>query len=183
MEENSPHPEADVCTDPNHCQAYLDDGDLRKKWGILNFWRYKSKIEAAVNSTRGLVLTYQGKLIDPVYHANGGGRTEKAVHVWGKEVPYLQSVPSPWDEGDPNYQRILTFTFRGVAGEIGGPGSAGGRQSPPWQFYRGPGEDPYREDKASSAWEIKSCPEVKLESSWACLPPTLPWKEIRSISG
>ena len=120
MQENPSHPGADVCTDPNHCQAYLDDGDLRKKWGILNFWRYKSKIEAAVNSTRGLVLTYQGKLVDPAYHANSGGRTEEAVHVWGKEVPYLQSVPSPWDEGDPNYQRILTFTLEELQGKLGG---------------------------------------------------------------
>lgn len=47
----------------------------------------------AVNDTAGMVLTYDGKLIDAVYSSTCGGYTESAEQAWGRAVPYLQSVP------------------------------------------------------------------------------------------
>ncbi len=46
----------------------------------------------AVNDTAGMVLTYDGKLIDAVYSSTCGGYTESAEQAWGRAVPYLQSV-------------------------------------------------------------------------------------------
>ncbi len=46
---------------------------------------------AAIDSTRGLVLTYNGNLVEAYYHSTCGGYTE-GVETWGlSPVPYLQS--------------------------------------------------------------------------------------------
>lgn len=56
---------------------------------------------AAVDATRGQVLTYQGALARTFYHAASGGHTENVENVWTSPVPYLRGVPdfdqdSPW---------------------------------------------------------------------------------------
>ena len=87
------HSGADMCDDINCCQAYKtkeyafaswDDAEENAKW---------DKLEKAVTSTVGRVITYQGELIAAFFHANSGGQTENIKYVWGEEeVPYLQSV-------------------------------------------------------------------------------------------
>lgn len=47
----------------------------------------------AVNATRGLVLTYDGKPISAFYCDNSGGYTESSGFVWGDDRPYLQALP------------------------------------------------------------------------------------------
>ena len=66
--------------------------------------------------TDGLAVVYDGKLIDATYFSCSGGRTEAAVAVWGGEIPYLQSVPSPGEEDAPRETETVTFPaeeFRG----------------------------------------------------------------------
>jgi stage II sporulation protein D len=46
----------------------------------------------AVNDTAGMVIVYNGKIIDAVYSSTCGGITESAEQAWGKAIPYLQSV-------------------------------------------------------------------------------------------
>jgi stage II sporulation protein D len=46
----------------------------------------------AVKETKGLVLTYRGKVIPAFYHANCGGHTENATETWGIDAPYLKGV-------------------------------------------------------------------------------------------
>ncbi len=46
----------------------------------------------AVVATAGEVVTYNGKPIDAVFHASGGGYTENCENVWGTAVPYLKGV-------------------------------------------------------------------------------------------
>jgi stage II sporulation protein D len=46
----------------------------------------------AVTATRGLILTYQGRVIPAFYHANCGGHTENASLMWGIDAPYLKGV-------------------------------------------------------------------------------------------
>ena len=55
-----------------------------------------AKIEEAVYGTSGLILTYNGEVINPLYHANSGGITEDIQEVWSSVsgVPYLRSVYS-----------------------------------------------------------------------------------------
>ena len=91
------HPTAHLCADSTHCQAWIDTKEMRKRWGWHYGANYK-KIAAAIEATRGEVLTYNGELIDPVYHASCGGTgTEDAQDVWGHEVPYLKSVSCTYD--------------------------------------------------------------------------------------
>lgn len=47
----------------------------------------------AVNSTRGMVMTYGGHPINALFHSDGGGYTESSVNVWGSHLPYLQGAP------------------------------------------------------------------------------------------
>ncbi|HIE13440.1 MAG TPA: stage II sporulation protein D [Desulfotomaculum sp.] len=94
---NNPHPGADICDDPRHGQAYLSRVELKRKWGVLGYYRHYFKVRQAVRETAGFVITYNGQLIDPVYHASCGGRTENAGDVWQVDVPYLKSVPCPYD--------------------------------------------------------------------------------------
>src|SRR5262249_16941985 len=57
---------------------------------------------AAVDATRGQVLTYNGGLITAYYFSTSGGRTESVQNVFGSTpVPYLVSVPDPFDAGSP----------------------------------------------------------------------------------
>lgn len=94
---NNLHPGADICDDPRHGQAYLSRMELKRKWGALGYYQHYFKVRQAVRETAGFVITYNGRLIDPVYHASCGGRTENAGDVWQVDVPYLKSVPCPYD--------------------------------------------------------------------------------------
>lgn len=102
------HEKAAVCTDPACCQAYCSvEGYLLSGGTEENVNRIRSAVEATV----GQVLTYGGELIEATYFSCSGGTTEDAVAVWGAEIPYLQSVPSPGEEGAAYYTDRLTFTI------------------------------------------------------------------------
>ena len=46
----------------------------------------------AVDQTKGIVLTYNMKVINAYYSASAGGQTN--TNSWGSSLPYLRSVPS-----------------------------------------------------------------------------------------
>lgn len=52
----------------------------------------------AVIDTKGIVVTYNKKVIPAYYSASAGGQTVNAGNLWNKDLPYLRSVPS-YDEG------------------------------------------------------------------------------------
>ena len=116
---NNVHPEAAVCTNPNHCQAHMSSEDMKARWGMINYFRHKNRMEEAVNSTRGMVLTHEGRLIEPVYHSTSNGRTENSEDVWLSTVPYLRSVESPWDRDSPRFQDTKTLTVSQVDAALG----------------------------------------------------------------
>lgn len=97
------HPEADVCADPACCQAYAPPQTLREKLGAA-YAPYRERAAAAVEATAGELLRYDGELIDAVYFSCSGGRSEPAKAVWGGDVPYLQSVESPGEEGCAKFE-------------------------------------------------------------------------------
>ena len=117
--DNSAHPEAAVCTNPNHCQAHMSSEDMKSRWGMINYFRYKSKMEEAVYSTKDMVLTYEGRLIEPVYHSTSNGKTENSEDVWLNKIPYLRSVESPWDKDSPRFQETKTLTLCQVDDALG----------------------------------------------------------------
>ncbi|MEW6661886.1 MAG: stage II sporulation protein D [Bacillota bacterium] len=111
---NPRHPEADVCTDATHCQAWMSRDDMEKRWGVWEYIKLKQRIEKAVADTANLVLTYQGKLAEPVFHANAGGITENSEEVWQIGLPYLRSVSSPWDLQAPRAQTVASFSLHEI---------------------------------------------------------------------
>ena len=52
----------------------------------------------AVMATKGIVLTYGGKVIPAYYHASSGGKTVSSGAVWARDLPYIKSVPA-YDDG------------------------------------------------------------------------------------
>lgn len=104
------HPDADVCSDIQCCQAYLDPQTARAAWGDKGA-EFTEKIGAAVAATDGVVVTYGGELISAVFFSSAAGATNDAVAVWGNAVPYLQGVKSPEGAGDvPGYVSDVTVT-------------------------------------------------------------------------
>lgn len=76
---------------------------------------------AAVNATRGQVLTYGGQLIEAVFHASSGGQTENVEDVWQRPVPYLRSVPD-FDQQAPVFKWSQTFSLSQFQQRIPGLG-------------------------------------------------------------
>ena len=103
------HDGADVCTDV-HCQAWMSKESAVKSWGDAGEKNWE-KIEKAVNETQNMVAVYEGKLINPLYHSNSGGRTENVEDVWAtREVPYLKSVSSRGeDRGTAEFKNTVTM--------------------------------------------------------------------------
>ena len=102
------HPDADICGDHTCCQAYISPARAAGNWGA-NAENYTRKITAAIVETDGLVILYEGALIDAVFHSSSGEKTQNAVEVWGGSVPYLVSVESPEGDDVPNYNSAVTM--------------------------------------------------------------------------
>lgn len=67
-----------VC-DRVHCQAYH------------SMLRFTPKIDSAVLATQGLVMVDEhAHLVDAYFHANCGGQTSEAAHVWNTNISYLK---------------------------------------------------------------------------------------------
>lgn len=85
--------------DTTHCQVY---GGLDGEHKNTN---------SAVDETNGMVITYNGNIIDAVYHSNSGGYTEDAVEAWGNSFPYLVAVEDDFSRGSPNSNWSFTITI------------------------------------------------------------------------
>ncbi len=80
------HANADVCTNPGCCQAYIEEEAARQRWG-KSAEEYLDKTAQAVKSTAGEVLLYEGEPILAAFHASSPGMTRAAGEVWGRDVP------------------------------------------------------------------------------------------------
>jgi len=56
---------------------------------------------AAVEATKGKVLLYGGKVATTFFYSTSGGQTESSADWTGTSVPYLVSVPDPYDALSP----------------------------------------------------------------------------------
>lgn len=75
----------------------------------------------AVDSTAREVVTYNGTVIEAIFHSSSGGGTENASDVWSSDVPYLRSVQD-FDQGSPVYSWNETFTLTEFSNKIGDVG-------------------------------------------------------------
>ena len=105
------HGDADICDDSGCCQAWISKEDRMARWDETereNNWR---KIEIAVNTTAGKIITYNGEVIDAFFHSNSGGTTEAPVNVWGgTNYPYLQSVETAGEDAYSQYSSEVVLT-------------------------------------------------------------------------
>lgn len=78
----------DLCS-TTHCQVYRHDLWRQSRWA--------QTIADAVTASSGLVVAWQGRPIEAVFHAHCGGHTSAALDVWrGGSAPYLRAVPDPY---------------------------------------------------------------------------------------
>ncbi len=60
----------------------------------------------AVKATEGMVATFGGALANLYYFSSSGGATANSENVWSRAIPYLKSVPDPYDS-----TRYWSYTF------------------------------------------------------------------------
>lgn len=106
---NSKHKDAVVCTDASCCQGYCSENEYIAGGGSREELK---KVQTAVLATDGLVVTYNGSLIEATYFSCSGGKTEDAAAVWGQDVPYLQATDSPGEEKATHYTDTVTYTTK-----------------------------------------------------------------------
>jgi len=100
-------------------QAWLSDTQMREKWGWLNYWRYRSKLNSAVTGTRSMVLVANGDYIEAVYHSSSGRKpTERSEEVWSAALPYLKNVSSE-EENLQRYVKSSSFTSQELCKKLG----------------------------------------------------------------
>lgn len=103
------HKDAPICTG-THCQVYYSKDQLIEKYSLDWYNNYWDKIQNAVNSTRGQILTYEDKLIEPLFHSTSGGRTENSEDVFTSFAPYLRSVESPYEANSPKLNSSIKMS-------------------------------------------------------------------------
>ncbi len=78
--------------------------------------------EAAVDSTRGLVVTYSGRAVVTYFFSTSGGHTEDVENAFSgsRPEPWLQGVDDPYDNSSP-YHRWGPYTYSdsGFAARLG----------------------------------------------------------------
>lgn len=94
----------DICDD-ERCQVYL------------GYRAETPEHSAAVQATRGLIVSYGQQPITAVYHADSGGYTAASAEVWGGSVPYLIARPDPYSQS-PKGVWGLTLSPQAVARQL-----------------------------------------------------------------
>jgi stage II sporulation protein D len=84
----------------------------------------KRSTNLAVGATAGRILTWGGEPARTYYFSTSGGRTESSHDAFRTgAIPYLQSVPDPYDAG-PHHDWTFRFTTRQLTRKLGVPGIA-----------------------------------------------------------
>ncbi|MGI6468602.1 MAG: stage II sporulation protein D [Syntrophomonadaceae bacterium] len=100
---------AHLTDDINNCQAYVS-GDEFARRNPANYRELWSKIEKAVQATRGIIMVYDQQPIDALYHSTCGGKTESALASTGKDIPYLRSVSCQYCQASRYYESQQVFS-------------------------------------------------------------------------
>ncbi len=124
----SKYENADISTDINEAQAYSKE-------------KVNSNIKKAVKETKGIVVRYNGELIDAYFHSNAGGQTAALSEGFNSkdELGYIKSVKTDeentkdyrWEYSAPKDEVLSALRNMGVSvnsitsfkkGEIGESG-------------------------------------------------------------
>ncbi|UHA76030.1 stage II sporulation protein D [Paenibacillus sp. 481] len=105
---------ADVTGTTTH-QAYLPLAKLNQLPDSTT-----TKLNRAIDETRDLVLTYKGEPIIASFFSTSNGFTENAEDYWRNPIPYLRSVPSPWDKHiSPRYKETVRLNVGTFLAKLG----------------------------------------------------------------
>ena len=116
---NKKHDNADICDDSNCCQAWVSKDVRFSRWEESKREDNWKKIQDCVDSTKGLVITYNNEPINAFFHANSGGKTEVPVNVWGGTgLPYLQVVETAGEEGYQQYNSEVELSYDDVINKL-----------------------------------------------------------------
>ena len=80
---------------------------------------YYNKIKSAVESTKNLVLKYDGKIIPAYYFSFSNGYTENSTSVFSESYPYLQSVSSEYEKENINFEKEVTIPKEKFCDKLG----------------------------------------------------------------
>ncbi len=86
------------------CRSYMEY--YKRNYGYYPTMSYNkphAKTVELVREVYNKVVTYNGAVINAVYHADAGGKTQSSQYVWGSKLGYLKAVDSPND--------VVTGTF------------------------------------------------------------------------
>ena len=109
--QNKKHDNSDICDDSSCCQAWISKEDRFLKWEENLRESNWTKIQEAVDETRGKIITYDNTPINAFFHSNSGGTTEIPANVWGGTgYPYLQVVETAGEEGYTQYSSEVSLT-------------------------------------------------------------------------
>lgn len=112
-ERSNPNPNfngADFKVNVASWKIYTTKEEMQKRWGS-HFDVYYNKLSNVIDEVCGEILKSDGEIILAAYHAISGGQTENCRDVFGGDLSYLTSVPSPGDLVAPNYETIKEFTI------------------------------------------------------------------------
>ncbi len=75
--------------------------------------------DAAVDATRGQILTYKGKIFPAYFHSTCGGHTARADQVWTiQKHPCLMGVKCDFCRGSKNYRWDCQFTLKQIEARL-----------------------------------------------------------------
>lgn len=104
------HHGCDICTNSQHCKAWLSVEEANQKWGSDWSEKYLDKLKRAVNETKGEYMTYENQTVKAFFFSSSNGKTENAEDVWGGSYPYLKSVSSEGDISSPDNESSAEFS-------------------------------------------------------------------------
>ncbi|MTI48853.1 MAG: stage II sporulation protein D [Firmicutes bacterium] len=99
--------DCDIC-DRDFCIEMINDKYIKDKWGD-NYAKNNKKLNEAINSTKGLIITYNNKPIDAKYHSTCGGATENSENVTGNQITYLRRVLCDYCKESPYWDNKRDF--------------------------------------------------------------------------
>ena len=90
-------------------EVYVSKDELKEKWGETFDESYKI-ISEAVSEVSNTFVLYDDKLCMTKYFEISSGNTNSYKEIYGEDIPYLVTVPSPFDTVANNYKTEIKFT-------------------------------------------------------------------------
>jgi stage II sporulation protein D len=109
-----------LVTDTVAHQAYLSEEQMSKLSATKDAEWQVEKLNRAVAETAGFIMTYNQKPIQAMFFSTSNGYTENSEDYFRDYIPYLRSVPSPWDkEISPKFQTTVRMDVKEFARRLG----------------------------------------------------------------